>query len=97
MSDEFNAATRLPRYRPIEKQILCLRFSLDGNKHLTWREIGERTGLSCERARQLAWRGFKRASGGLTPKDKSPSEISAVMNLLVEKELADLGMIGSDQ
>jgi RNA polymerase primary sigma factor len=51
----------LPRLDPREAKVLRLRFGLDGEDPMTFRRIGQRLGLTRERARQIE----RRALGNL--------------------------------
>lgn len=58
------AQRSLEQLGPRERQILCWRFGLDGQGEHTLQEIGERLGLSRERARQLEARALEKLRAG---------------------------------
>ncbi|MCP5068327.1 MAG: sigma-70 family RNA polymerase sigma factor, partial [bacterium] len=61
---ERTALTAVERLPDRERQILLWRFGLDGGREHTLQEIGDKLGLSRERARQLEARALARLREG---------------------------------
>ena len=61
VQDDANYARQLLDYcTDQQRQIISLRFGLDGSTPLTWNQVGTRMGLSIEKVRQLQIAGFHR-------------------------------------